>query len=193
MRRIALVSLLCLAVAGTARGEGGSPLHDAALAGDVAAIEALLAGGADINAKNGYGATPLHDAASRGHLVAIEALFAGGADVDATAEAGPVAQPGESGPTPLHLAAHNGHPGAIEALLAGGADINARAVSGDRYTKGSLAKTLLRAVGIVFIEDNEVWTPLHAAYRGREAAESETARFHEAIELLKAHGGRLTH
>jgi len=180
-------------VAGTARGEdGGTPLHKAAFAGDIAAIKALLAGGANVNAKNEDGWTPLHDAAFAGDVVAIEALLAGGADVDATAEAGPMAQPGESGPTPLHLAAHNGHPGAIKALLAGGADINARAVSEDRYTKGSLAKTLLRAVGIVFIEDNEVWTPLHAAYRGREAAEGETARFHETIELLKAHGGRLT-
>ena len=52
MCRIALVSLLCLAVMGTAKGEDGMmPLHDAALAGDVAAIEALLAGGANIHAK----------------------------------------------------------------------------------------------------------------------------------------------
>ena len=99
MRRIALVSLLCLAVAGTAKGEdgdGGSgagapdtddgaprapveevdyvlepvdfdpfadepPLHKAAQAGDIAAIEALLAGGADVNARDedGVGVTPL--------------------------------------------------------------------------------------------------------------------------------------
>ena len=97
---------------------------------------------------------------------------------------------GEDSVTPLHEAALVGHPAAIEALLAGGADINAKAVSEDRYTKGSLAKTLLRAVGIVFIEDNEVWTPLYAAYRGMKTAEGETARFQEAIELLKAHGAR---
>jgi len=87
-------------VAGTARGEGGwTPLHDAALDGDVAAIEALLAGGANIHAKTEDGSTPLHTAAFYGRLAAIKALLAGGADVDATAEAGPMAQPGESGPS----------------------------------------------------------------------------------------------
>ena len=51
MRRMALVSLLCLAVAGTARGEDGrTPLHEAALVGDVAAIKALLDAGADVDA-----------------------------------------------------------------------------------------------------------------------------------------------
>ena len=49
MRRIALVSLLCLAAAGTAKSDDGiTPLHKAALAGDVAAIEALLTGGSNV-------------------------------------------------------------------------------------------------------------------------------------------------
>ena len=69
MRRIALVSLLCLAVAGTARGEDGrTPLHKAAFAGDIAAIKALLADGANVNAKNEDGWTPLHDAAFAGDV-----------------------------------------------------------------------------------------------------------------------------
>ena len=61
MRRIALVSLLCLAVAGTAKGEDGmTPLHKAALAGDVAAVKALLAAGASANATTNRGEGPLH-------------------------------------------------------------------------------------------------------------------------------------
>ena len=89
MRRIAFVSLLCLAVMGTAKGEDGMmPLHDAALAGDVAAIEALLAGGANVNAKDEDGFTPLHSAALAGHPAAIEALLAGGANIHAKTEDG---------------------------------------------------------------------------------------------------------
>lgn len=76
MRRIALVSLLCLAVAGTARGEGGwTPLHDAALDDDVAAIKALLDAGADVDAKAEEDLTPLHSAAFAGHPAVIRALF----------------------------------------------------------------------------------------------------------------------
>ena len=58
-RAMALVSLLCLAVAGTAKGEDGmTPLHKAAPAGDVVGIEAPLAIGADVNAKTKDGSTP---------------------------------------------------------------------------------------------------------------------------------------
>lgn len=59
MRRITLVSLICLAVAGTAKAEN-TPLHDAARDGNVAAIKALLAAGANINAKVKDGRTPLN-------------------------------------------------------------------------------------------------------------------------------------
>ena len=87
MRRIALVSLLCLAVAGTAKGEGGwTPLHKAALAGTVPFIEALLADGASVNAKAENDATPLHVAAAYGQVPAIEALLDAGALVNAKAE-----------------------------------------------------------------------------------------------------------
>ena len=89
MRRIALVSLLCLAVAGTARGEGGwTPLHKAAFAGTVPLIESLLADGASVNTKAENDTTPLHVAregmaAAEGsvapYLEAIEILTAHGA------------------------------------------------------------------------------------------------------------------
>ena len=60
--------------------DGGTPLHEAAGQGDAAAINALLAGGADPNAQNKEGATPLHKAARYGHAAAINVLLAGGAD-----------------------------------------------------------------------------------------------------------------
>ena len=73
LRRIALVSLLCLAVAGIAKGEDGmTPLHKAALAGDVATIKALLAGGADINTK-----TETASSVYRATKQALEPMFFG--------------------------------------------------------------------------------------------------------------------
>ena len=55
----------------------------AARAGDVAAVRALVADGADVDARQGDGATALHWAAHRGDHALAEVLIAAGADVDA--------------------------------------------------------------------------------------------------------------
>lgn len=57
-----------------------TPLHDAAKAGDVAAITAALDSGADIEVNEG-GGTPLYFAVKRGHLEAAKLLIERGADV----------------------------------------------------------------------------------------------------------------
>jgi ankyrin repeat protein len=59
-------------------GYGG--LHAAAAEGDVPALAALLAGGANANARDSHGRTPLHVAAHRSHGEAARALVNGGAD-----------------------------------------------------------------------------------------------------------------
>src|SRR5262249_61947627 len=59
-------------------GYGG--LHAAAAKGDVPAIDALLARGADANARDGHGRTPLHVAAHMSQAGAARALVKGGAD-----------------------------------------------------------------------------------------------------------------
>ena len=143
MRQMALVSLLCLAVAGTAKGEGGwTPLHDAALVGDVAAIEVLLAAGANINAKAENDITPLHVAAAERQIGSIKALLDAGANVNAKGALG-------TGSTARHIAAKYGQVPAIEALLAAGANVNAKAENevtplhlaryGMERTEGSIA------------------------------------------------------
>ena len=76
MKSLAAVLMLAL----SAHHAAATPLHDAAKAGNAAAISALLAAGADPNAKDKNGETPLHTAASRGHTAAISALLAAGAD-----------------------------------------------------------------------------------------------------------------
>jgi ankyrin repeat protein len=81
-------------------------------------VEALLAGGADVNAENPMQRTPLHLAARVGHADVVEALLAWGANVNAKDKS--------PGHTPLHYAAQHDHKDVAELLLAQGADLNAR-------------------------------------------------------------------
>ena len=130
----------------------GTPLHQAVRRGDVAAVERLLAQGADVNATDKYKATPLHLAAENGDVKIGEMLLAKGASLTAqdsafntpqhiAAEYGKVevmklfiakgakvdAREPVSGCTPLHSTAMGGQLEAARLLLASGADPNARA------------------------------------------------------------------
>jgi cytochrome c len=69
-------------------------IHDAAKKGDVVALDAALASGADVNASNGL-ATPLYYAVDGGHLEAATFLIGRGADVGAPAIWGPPLIPGD--------------------------------------------------------------------------------------------------
>ena len=86
-------------------GFGGTPLHVAVSHGDAAGVEALVAAGADVMARDGLGWTPLHHAAS---LAEVAILLAAGADV--------MARSRYDGRTPLHGAVTE----TVEALLAAG-------------------------------------------------------------------------
>ncbi|MET0536257.1 MAG: ankyrin repeat domain-containing protein [Steroidobacter sp.] len=114
-----------MSVAALAQGqrEGGhTPLHAAAWNGDVAQIESLIAGGADVNSTSSFGTTPLHSAAVRNQLQAVKALLQRGARVDAR---------DGLGRTPLFAALQLGvsRP-VIEALLDAGASADAKDNSG---------------------------------------------------------------
>ncbi len=104
----------------------GTPLHHAArAASDPILINVLLAGGADVNARDLRGRTPLHEAArANPNPAVIAALLANGADVNAS---------DLRGTTPLHEAARVNpnpraiyNPGIVGALLEAGADVAAR-------------------------------------------------------------------
>lgn len=69
-------------------GLGSTPLHLAATNPDVSALKALLAAGANVNAKDDDGNTPLHMAAYTNRIEAAKVLLEAGADVNAKTTAG---------------------------------------------------------------------------------------------------------
>jgi len=92
-------------------------LHQACADGQLPAVEALLAGGANTQAVDATGKTPLHLAAREGHAGIIERLLANGAAADAR---------DSKGITPLRLAAWKGHTAVVKLLISHGADVNAK-------------------------------------------------------------------
>jgi ankyrin repeat protein len=64
------------------------PLHSAAAGRDLACVEALLAAGAEVDARQNRGFVALHAAALHGDLPIVEALLRAGADASLRAEDG---------------------------------------------------------------------------------------------------------
>jgi len=86
-----------------------APIHDAAQAGNLAAIRQLVASGADVNARRLDGVTPLHWAAQEGHQDVVGYLLSQGGDPKLKNNAGW---------TPTHYAAAAGQR-EILAMLSG--------------------------------------------------------------------------
>jgi ankyrin repeat protein len=89
-------------------------LISAAERGDAAAVQALLAKGAEVNAKGYDGWTALMLASENGHLDVVQALLAKGPDLNAK---------GYDGRTALMLTSESGHLDVAQALLAKGPDL----------------------------------------------------------------------
>ena len=90
-------------------------LFQAAQRGDIAAIEAAVSHGAEIDASDPLGALAIHMASTRGHAEAVKVLLLLGASVDSRLR---------SGPTALHLAAEGGHHKTAVVLLENGAQVD---------------------------------------------------------------------
>ena len=123
--RLRYVFTACVAGLGlylAADGAVTSPIADAAMRGDSAAVEALLRQKADVNAAQADGATAIQWAAYRNDLELADLLIKAGANVKAA---------NRDGATPLSLAAENGSAAMIERLIEGGADPSERRPNGE--------------------------------------------------------------
>ncbi len=166
-------------------GDGTTQLHEAAEAGDLERVRALIAAGADVDATTRLGAyTPLHLAAAAGRGDAARALIDAGADVHATTETGDVVA--------LHFAAAAGDPTLVRALLAAGADVDARESSrGQTPLVFAVAEDRLDAVRALLEggADVEAATFVVAA-PDMQAATSEASRVRSQIlDSLAAEAG----
>jgi ankyrin repeat protein len=119
MRIAALIIALAFAAAPLG---ANSSVADAAKAGDIAAVKAMLKNGGDVNEAHGDGMTALHWAASNGDAALAQMLLSAGANIRATTRLG--------GITALHIASQGGHANVVAALLAAGADANAATSTG---------------------------------------------------------------
>lgn len=171
--KLIIFVLTSLALAASAYAADDSRLFNAK---DKAEVEALLAKGANVNAKDKDGDTLLHGAASRGNKDIVESLLAKGADVSAR---------GNDNKTPLHRAAFSGEKDIAELLLAKGADVNAKAKDGDTPLfaavyrgKKDIAELLLANGADVNANAKDGFTPLHGAANGKK----------DIVELLLAKG-----
>ena len=117
-----LVIVLSIGWTATAMAGPNEELIKAARRGEVATVEALLAKGADVQARDTHGSTALLDATFGGHDAVVEALLARGADVQAK---------DNHGRTALMWASWNGHLVVVQALLAKGADVQAKSTNGN--------------------------------------------------------------
>jgi ankyrin repeat protein len=148
-----------------ANAQGCTALYTTAAAGQHAAVQMLLAAGANVDApakKTGW--TPLYAAAAADRQAVVQLLLAAGANTNAAET--------EKGWTPLYAAAAADKHGLVQLLLAAGANVDA-AETKNGWTplyaaavskKHGLVQLLLEAgANVNAAEAQSGWTSLHAA------------------------------
>lgn len=150
------------------RTETTTPLHAVVDNGSIEQAQSLIAGGANINAKDEYGQTPLHKTiGARGlenRTLLAELLLAHGANSNAK---------DELGNTPLYKTVKWSSVGVAEVLISTGADLNAKNKDGciplHEAAKGldegckDLAELLIANGADINARDKNGATPLHIA------------------------------
>ena len=140
----------------------------AAGTGDLGAVEAALARGADVDVSLADGRTPLSHAARKGHEAVAELLIKAGAALN---------QPSTNGETPLLVAATWGNSGVVRQLLAAGAAVGQANKHGitplfiaAQNGREVVVGQLLAAGAVVNQTNNNGWTPLQKAERNGHTA-----------------------
>jgi hypothetical protein len=165
-RNLFILLVISLAPAGALAQSPNDDLIAAAKRGDSAAVKALLAKGADVNAKTRYNQTPLMFAAEKGHIDTVKILIEAGADINATDSFYKFF-------TPLYGAASKGHAEIVKLLLEKGARSKEQALTvGAQEGQAAVVKvaidmgglsqeTLSSALGMT--ENNEIAEALKKA------------------------------
>jgi ankyrin repeat protein len=117
-----------------------SPLVQAAAAGDIAAVRALIKQGQDVNALGQDGATALHWVVRADDLETTEALIKAGASVT---------RANAFGVTPAYIAAEHGSTPLLRRLLDAGADANTADRTGDTLLMAAVRAGKLEAVQLL--------------------------------------------
>ncbi|KAF5903389.1 BRCA1-associated RING domain protein 1, partial [Clarias magur] len=131
--------------------KGETPLHLAAIKGDVETTKALLEQGADPNLKDHAGWTPLHEACNLGHVGVVEVLLQQGALINT---------PGYENDSPLHDAVRNGHAAVARLLLEHGASTTVLNIFGLRPVDYAATPEMREVLTLVPEAPQAVTTPL---------------------------------
>jgi ankyrin repeat protein/L-ascorbate metabolism protein UlaG (beta-lactamase superfamily) len=160
MRSVTALALLCLFVFAGAATAG--EVHDAAAAGELESVRALVSADAtQLEARNERNEMPIHVAAAGGHTDVVRFLLDGGAAVDAGDNENSTAldvaaifghlelarflvergadprHSDDNGMTPLHFACYNGNADIGRYLIEQGADVRATTNSGSTPLHGA--------------------------------------------------------
>jgi len=183
--RHAAVLLVVAAILTLTNPAFGGPIHDAAKAGDLPAVQALLKDNPGlVSSPDKLGFTPLHWAVSKDHKDIVEFLLAQHANVEATTNAGY---------TPLMSAALRGNKEIVELLLDKGADVNAKVRHGFTNDLGQTALYFAAAGGrkevVVLLLDRGADVNARDK-KGRTPLYYTLVWHRDVAKILREHGGR---
>ena len=212
MKHILITTIAAVLLATTTFAD---PIHDAAMNGDLAAVQSELDKGVNVDVRGKHKRTPLHQAALYGHKEVAELIVSKGADVHAKDNVGG---------TPLHLTVRGGNDSNqvrykrfVEMLISKGADVHAKNDYGETplfiavwHNHRTVAKLLIAKGADLNSKTRQGETPLHIAanygqYELVELLLTERADVNaktwdnktpldyandEIADLLRKHGGK---